>query len=175
MARVKAHIAWIRSLGAIRFILILTLYEYLLGRPVAIFVDLAGLSPETFGQAETSLHGSDLLSRQGFPRAFLESVIISPPLETMVFQWAPISIATRFTNRVLPQIAISTIVFVLPHMAIDITSVASVGVGGILLACTFVHWRAESTWKALWTTTLLHSLGNAIALSLGFLSMLVSP
>ena len=115
MARVKAHIAWIRSLGPIKFILILALYQYLLGRPVIIFMDLVGWNPEAFGQAETSLLASDILARQGLPLMFLESVLLDPAAETAVFQWAPISIAMRFTNRVFPIVAASTIPFILLH------------------------------------------------------------
>lgn len=54
-----------QNLGPIKFILILALYQYLLGSPIMIFIDLAGWVPETFGQAETNLHAPDILARQG--------------------------------------------------------------------------------------------------------------
>ena len=92
------------------------------------------------------------------------AVLILPFIETLIFQAFPIFIARACHASFAAQVVISMLLFSLPHFVegADVGIGAGI-IGGFYSAFTYAHWRQKSRWTALWTTTVSHSLHNALA------------
>ena len=98
-------------------------------------------------------------------KLLLAALLISPAIETLLFQAVPIEIARRLKAGFGLQVLASMILFTLPHMLEGISVGTAAGlVGGFYLAFIYAHWRAKSLWTALWTTAVAHMIGNSLVL-----------
>jgi hypothetical protein len=93
-------------------------------------------------------------------RTFIVGVVLGPPVETLLTQWLPIKVASRFTTRQEIQITVSALVFALLHLQpIRILWCLPTG---FILAWIFVSKRSHSFKRAFWLTTALHALHNIL-------------
>ena len=94
----------------------------------------------------------------------LLAVILAPVVETLIFQALPIFVARLCRARFAIQVLISMFLFAVPHFSEGPDVGVGAGIiGGFYSAFTYAHWRQKSRWTALWTTTVSHSLHNALA------------
>jgi hypothetical protein len=90
--------------------------------------------------------------------------IVIPPIETLLGQYLPILIASKFTNRPVLIIIGSAIVFAIPHISpIGILHAFWVG---IILSTLFYQLKKTSPLKAFCIVTIIHGLHNLITSSI---------
>lgn len=92
------------------------------------------------------------------------SVLIAPPLETIIGQWMPIVILTFFTRRLFHLLFWSALFFAVLHLYAGWISVFIVFFPGFVFSLCFVSQWEKSFWRAYWMTTLLHALHNLLSL-----------
>lgn len=97
--------------------------------------------------------------------AIIIGVIIAPIIETLLGQMLPIKMVQRYikwnTNKV--ALVFSTIIFGLGHIAYSIWYFFLVLPMGFSLAVTYLTFQQREQ-SSFWTTTLLHSMRNSLAL-----------
>ncbi|OQA89690.1 MAG: CAAX amino terminal protease self- immunity [Elusimicrobia bacterium ADurb.Bin231] len=96
--------------------------------------------------------------------AFFLMIIIAPPIETLIFQAFPIFIVRSLKGILRIQIIASAVLFSLAHFSEGITTGISAGlIGGLYFGFAYARWRAVSSWRAFWVTTVCHIIHNGIA------------
>jgi len=98
---------------------------------------------------------------------FLVTVLIGPPVETLLLQALPVFVARKLKASFRVQVIVSLVVFTACHIPEGFITTISAGmVGGSYFAFTYVHWRQKSRWTAFWVTALSHTMHNGIAVGL---------
>lgn len=92
----------------------------------------------------------------------ITSMIIFPPLETLLFQILPIWLLSLFTKKRVLLISFSAVIFALIH--IEPQAIIIILPGGILLSWVYLIKKEKSRWKAFWITTILHVSMNGTAI-----------
>ncbi len=131
-----------------------TLESFVLSVALALILHFAGVG----GREMPSL---------GIGEWFLLIVVVAPVFETIGLQLLPIEIL-RLLNAKLPvQIAVSTVLFFIPHAIEDIGTGITAGLlGGFYLAFIYAHLRGRSWWSATWMTIASHAIHNLLAMGL---------
>ena len=91
---------------------------------------------------------------------------LAPVFETLIFQWFLPWICSLFTSRWVWRIGLPSAVFAVAHIPSAGVHALSVLLPGIVFTLGFAAKRQSSRWTALWTTSVVHALHNAIAFSL---------
>lgn len=95
----------------------------------------------------------------------VSAVVLAPFFETLLFQALPIAVARVCGWGFWAQVAVSNVLFALPHFGIAASTGIAAGVlSGFYIAFTYAHWRETSFRSALWMTAGMHSLHNLILL-----------
>ncbi len=97
------------------------------------------------------------------------ALAVAPFLETMMGQWAPITLVRQWTLRQTPALAVTTLFFAGLHLfSWNIMIVVATLPVGFVLAWSFLVWHRQSWIHAVAVTTAIHTLHNAMALLLMF-------
>jgi len=96
----------------------------------------------------------------------IAALAAGPVLETLVFQWFLIWACGLFTSRWVWRIGVPSVVFMLAHVPSAGAYALSTFFPGVVFALGFAAKRKSSRWAALWTTSVVHALHNAVAISL---------
>lgn len=105
---------------------------------------------------------------RNIPRAelgefLLTAVFLAPVLETLLLQMLPIGIARVCGAGRGGQVAVSLVVFAVPHFLVSpLTGLTAGLVGGFYFAFTYTHWRRQSLARAFGMTFAQHTLYNAV-------------
>ncbi|MHC4121893.1 MAG: CPBP family intramembrane glutamic endopeptidase [Planctomycetota bacterium] len=98
---------------------------------------------------------------------FLVTVLIAPPVETLLLQALPVFVARKLKASFRVQVIVSTVIFTVCHIPQGFITTISAGlVGGFYFAFTYVHWRQKSRWTSFWITALSHTIHNGIGVGL---------
>lgn len=92
------------------------------------------------------------------------AIIIGPILETIVAQWLPVALGRRLFHSDGYAVLFSAWLFGWLHYTQGALLVLVMFTTGLVLAWTFVVWRARSRGQALLMTTAVHAALNAVAL-----------
>jgi membrane protease YdiL (CAAX protease family) len=92
------------------------------------------------------------------------AIVVGPIVETVVAQWAPIALGRRLVARDSFAVLLSAWLFGWLHYNQGALLVLIMFTTGLVLAWTFVVWRARGLWQALAMTTAVHALLNSVAL-----------
>ncbi len=97
--------------------------------------------------------------------AIIFGVIIAPIFETLIGQMLPIKIIQRYIKWNTNKLALifSTIIFGLGHLSYSFWYFFLILPMGFVLAVTYLTFQKRKQ-SSFWTTTLLHSIRNALAL-----------
>jgi membrane protease YdiL (CAAX protease family) len=148
---VAKHLAWVERQHILLSSLLLALYS-MLGRIVVVLVSSPALllvSPDHL-----------LVTDEAVPWYF--PLIVAPVLETLLFQWAPISLMAHLKLGLLIQIAVSTALFSLMHLSSGLLAVLSAIPSGLILAYTWTQWRKRSFSQAFAATGITHFWINCL-------------
>ena len=151
-SRTRAYPTW-------RFVIEMGLVSFL---PKICFGMLVGI----FWTDPTETNTELMISEDGIFVSLFAGLVIAPLLETAVGQWLPIFITGLFTNRVLPLVTASAIIFSLMHISWGLGAFLAIFPVSVFFAWCFLVGREQSYWKAYWTTSLAHSIHNAVAMGL---------
>ncbi len=113
---------------------------------------------------EVTQSTTDAVAKWGPAVLLGTAIIVAPLLETLIGQWLPIWVASRFTNSTVWIIAAATFVFSIQHVHVGVVGLLTALPPGIFLAWSFLLMRRHSRWRAYWVTSVVHSLHNAVAL-----------
>ena len=103
--------------------------------------------------------------------AFITGIIISPVVETLIFQWFIYKVFKRFKffrNQVRYIILVSAFLFGMAHFY-HLYYMIGTFFSGIIYMSVYIS-KVSNKKLAYWLAVLTHSLSNAIALSLLFMS-----
>lgn len=101
-------------------------------------------------------------------RFWVGAVIIAPFVETVLLQALPVMIARRLGAGFWTQVVAGLGLFAGVHFSLGVTAGLAAGLAsGFYLAFTYVHWRQTSVSAALWMTTGVHSIHNALLCTIG--------
>ncbi len=102
----------------------------------------------------------------------IESIIIAPVIETLIFQAGLIYLIDRFlTNKITFQIAISSVLFGLFHNY-NITYIFFGVFLGVILSTAFILYERKNNWSdAYIAVVFIHALRNMIAIGIVLLRM----
>jgi hypothetical protein len=97
----------------------------------------------------------------------IESIVIAPVIETLIWQAGVIYLLERFiTKKITFQVAISSVLFGLSHYY-NITYIFFGIYLGIVLSTAFVLYKRKNSWsEAYGTVVLIHVFRNIIAISI---------
>ncbi len=97
----------------------------------------------------------------------IESIIIAPVIETLLFQAGIIYLTDRFiTKKITFQVAISSILFGIFHNY-NITYIFFGVFLGIVLSTAFILYKRKNNWSDAYSTVvIIHALRNIIAVSI---------
>ena len=86
-----------------------------------------------------------------------------PWLETLVYQSLPIGLCRLLGLGTGAQALASIVAFFAVHLTLGLAPGLAAGlVGGFYLAFTYLRWRRQSWWTAVWVTSLSHAIGHGI-------------
>lgn len=103
------------------------------------------------------------LLRYGVLGFFAIAILISPPVETLLFQQIPILIARRLGLPLTLQLAMGAVPFAVTHFQVSLVSGVTAGVvGGVVLSVAYLTFISESKIKAFAITTAIHLLHNLV-------------
>jgi membrane protease YdiL (CAAX protease family) len=142
-----------KSYSPLRLIVELTLVAFVLKILVAIL--LAPFAASMGAQKLLAAHNP--MS----PALLIAVLIIAPLSETLMLQWLPIRIASRFTARPAVIVSISAFLFAAAH--VNPFHAAIILPLGFILAWVFFIKRQESALTAFWVTTGVHAFHNSLA------------
>jgi hypothetical protein len=95
------------------------------------------------------------------------ALAVAPLLETMLGQWAPITLIKQWTSRQSLTLAAATLFFAGLHLfSWDLTIVVATTPIGFVLAWSFLVWQRQSLAHAIGVTAAIHVIHNAMALCL---------
>jgi len=127
--------------------------------------------------ASMSITGIILFLFQTQPRSNLANIsanqflwlviILSPIIETIIFQMIPVEMLRRMGLKFYGQIFASIVPFAILHFSRSIGAGIGAGIiGGFYSSFAYVHWRQKSLWTAFWVTALSHALYNLAIFSM---------
>ena len=152
-------IGWLertREYGWFRFLFVATLVALLLRIPaVWIGVPLVG------DEARTAY---DWLDQYTVAEMAVIALVLGPIIETVVAQWLPIALGRRLFGGDGYAVLFSAWLFGWLHVTQGALLVIVMFTTGLVLAWTFVVWRARGLGAALLMTTAVHASLNGVAL-----------
>ena len=149
----KSIHCYLLDLSWFKFILIMTIFTYLIILPAVVIFVLLG-----YKEIDLSRNIIKLSYRE-----FFELVFIVPILETFIFQKTIIRLLTkikRLRNKKTTIIFISALFFGIQHFY-SLIYVFITFVIGILLAYSFIIYEDKNK-SSYWTVTCIHSLRNLV-------------
>ena len=144
------HLKWLERQNFAVFSLALAAYS-LLGRTVLALIS----SPVLLQMSPDQLSAADYAIPWYLP------LIVAPLVETLLFQWAPISLAARLKQRLSVQILVSTALFSLMHASSGLLAVLSAIPSGLVFAYAWIQWRKRGFPWAVAVTALTHFWVNS--------------
>ena len=142
------------NLSKPKFIVTILALDYIIS---VMFIPIINLYENYIG----SIGGPD---HSNFKIVVIGSIIISPLLETLVFQMGIIkffSLSEKIKNNKLLLIIISAFFFGLAHGIYSILYMICAFIAGILLAYSFIVYEDKEK-SGYWVTVIIHSLMNLI-------------
>jgi hypothetical protein len=157
VALVTRYFEGTRRYSRTRFILEMALLSIPLKMIMGVLWAVVG------GRAEPST--TEVLDRQlgGF-QLFVNACVFAPLLETLVGQWLPLWIASRFTRETAWRVAFSAVLFSALHLYVGFSGFLSILPVGVLLAWSFTLKREQSRREAYGVTCAVHALHNFVTL-----------
>ncbi|HHW19491.1 MAG TPA: CPBP family intramembrane metalloprotease [Firmicutes bacterium] len=151
MIKIRRHLQWLERLHIVPFTLLMAVYAFVGRLVVALPLAIAIL-----------ITGEDVfvIPDREYPVAAV--LILAPLVETIIGQWLPITVASRFTQRNSVQILVSTALFSALH--VEPISVIAAVPPAIVLAYAFIVHRRRGTWQALFATAMVHFWINLAAM-----------
>ncbi|MDX9753416.1 MAG: CPBP family intramembrane glutamic endopeptidase [bacterium] len=149
-----------RAQSTRRLITELIILSFLLKLIPAIAVGLTGIDPDTL-QSTT-----DVNAQEGIAFLFVAAVLVSPPVETIFGQWFLLWLTSWFTSRRLWLLLIPATLFAAMHVYAGWINFFFVFPPSLIFTWCFMVNREHSRWKAVWTTTFVHFVHNAVAVGL---------
>ena len=102
--------------------------------------------------------------------------LVAPVIETFLCQMLPVMIARTLRLGFWMQIAVSVVFFAAAHAPSGAITVIGAGLtGGFYLAFTYVRWREESLWSAVYMTVGAHLVHNALLVPILLLGRIFAP
>lgn len=150
--RLRRHLDWLRSLPILPFSLMLAMWAYVLRIVPAIIVAIVAVATEVDVPVVDA--------------PWYLAIIVAPVIETLIGQWLPIALTSRFTKKTPLIIAVSTILFAAGHYDGGLLPVVIALPGALVLAWAFVVWRNRGIWPALTATALTHMWMNLVSFGL---------
>lgn len=89
--------------------------------------------------------------------------VIAPFIETLIFQWIPLTIFKWLHFNINIAIIITTLIFAYAHLYEGLINFVGMIPIGFLLVWAFSVRRNKSTWNAIFTTFAIHGLTNLTA------------
>lgn len=108
------------------------------------------------------------LERESELFVFITAVLLAPPIETVLGQWIPIFVLSRFTKKIFHLILWSSFWFALWHIYAGWESVLIVWFPGMIFSLCFIALQEHSFWRAYCMTTLVHAIHNMFSLVVYF-------
>ena len=150
--RIRRHLEWLRTLAILPFSMILAVYALMLRLiPAFIVVPVLVVTGESLPLNEVPWYAA---------------IVIAPVIETMVFQWFPISVTSRLTSKTPVALGVSAALFSAAHYDAGILSILIASPSAIVLAWTFIAQRDKGIWPALSATALVHMWVNLTVLAI---------
>ena len=112
----------------------------------------------------------DWLAQYSVMELVLLAIVLGPILETALAQWLPIALGRRLFQRDSYAVLLSAWIFGWLHYTQGAMLVLIMFTTGLVLAWTFLVWRARGTWQAFLMTFAVHALLNAVALGAALLT-----
>ena len=159
--RARTWLERTRHYGWLRFLIEATLVALLLRIPVVwIGVPIVGEDART---------AYDWLSDYTIPQLIVMAIIVGPILETALAQWLPVALGRRLFQSDGYAVLMSAWIFGWLHFNQGALLVLIMFTTGLVLAWTFLVWRARGLWQAFAMTFAVHALLNSVALGAAFL------
>lgn len=95
-------------------------------------------------------------------KLFLMAVLISPIIETIIFQFAIIELLKKKIPSTFSRGFISALIFGICHISNSQYSIYFATIGGLYLSWGYNHWSAQSRSKAIISTASQHAIFNLI-------------
>ena len=125
--------------------------------PTAVVIDFLKVSDKDIGGPKSIL--------DNIYTAIIIGLIVAPIIETLLGQMLPIKLVQRYIKWNTNSVALifSTMIFGLGHISYSIWYFFLVLPLGFVLAVTYLIFQKRQQ-SSFWTTTLLHSMRNSLAL-----------
>ena len=106
----------------------------------------------------------DYLNNKSIPVKFILTVIVTPIIETLIYQYAIIEIVFRIlkSNKTTIAILLSSVIFGLSHFY-SITYITATFILGLLFSCVYVIARKRNDVNPYWLLTVIHGSINLMA------------
>jgi len=106
----------------------------------------------------------DYLNNKSIPVKFILTVIVTPIIETLIYQYAIIEIVFRIlkSNKTTIAILLSSVIFGLSHFY-NITYITATFILGLLFSCVYVIARKRNDVNPYWLLTVIHGSINLMA------------
>ena len=154
--RIGAWLERTRRYGWLRFLIEATVIALLLRIPVVwLGVPVVG------DEARTAY---DWLADYSTAELIVIAIIVGPILETALAQWAPIAMGRRLFQNDAQAVLISAWIFGWLHFNQGALLMLIMFTTGLVLAWTFVVWRARGLLQGFAMTFGVHALLNSVAL-----------
>ena len=165
--RIAAWLARTRRYSCSRFLLEATVVALVLRVPVVwIGVPFVGEDART---------AFDWLEEYTIAEMAMIAIVIGPILETIVAQWLPLAIGRRLFDNDAYAVLLSAWLFGWLHYTQGALLVLIMFTTGLVLAWTFLVWRARGRLQAFLMTTGVHAALNAVALGAALLARPATP
>lgn len=151
-----------------RFILEVTslafLSRFFLVLPAAVFLSAFGVDLGTVNIEKLQLD-------EEFIPTVMYAVVIAPFIETLVFQWIPLSVLRFIRIPVTVAIILTTLLFAYAHLEDGLINFIGMLPIGFLFVWAFIVRQRKSKWNAIFTVYVIHGLTNLFATVLYLLSL----
>jgi hypothetical protein len=109
---------------------------------------------------------TDAGMEDGVDVLLIGSLLIAPPLETLIGQGLFVGVVSLFTNKRRWRLLIPTTIFSALHIYAGWQNFFLIFPAGFFFTWCFLLLAARSKWKAFWVTTLVHFFHNLVAVSI---------
>lgn len=149
---------FLKNLSTLKFIITITLCMFLCSAALGFFVDIFNIK---ISKTTLSMSKASLIAE------FILLLLITPLVETLIFQYAIIKISRKINilkNNNLIIILISAVIFGLEH-SYSLSYIIYATIMGIFLAYSFVIYEKKEV-SPFWVVCAIHSLRNFTSFSL---------
>lgn len=145
-----------------RFLLELLILSFVLKMIPAICMGLFGIEEFTTT--------TDVISEDGASAIVISALLIAPVIETFIGQWIPILLISWITRKRGHIMLWPSLFFASLHLYAGVWNIFIIFPAALVFTWCFYVQYANSLWKALLLTAILHALHNSIACGIYFMA-----